>query len=131
MTQNEICPFFITKRIRSFFITKRFCLFPIDKPIIKSFTSKPDPPINGFSVTLKCESDGVPEPDYMIKFENGSVASATTTYEIPLMESSYEGIYTCIAKNIKGNDSIALNLTGQSKIEVATHVFAYFVTAEK
>ena len=102
--------------------------FHIVKPIIKSFTSNPVQPIYGYPVTLKCKSDGVPEPVYMIKFENGSEASATKSYYIPIMGLSDARIYTCIAKNIKGNDSAALNLTGQGKIDVVTHVFAHSIT---
>ena len=44
------------------------------------------------------------------------------------MSPSYDGNYSCIAKNIKGNDSATFNLTGQGKVEVVTHVFTISIT---
>jgi hypothetical protein len=98
-----------------FFITRSWVCF-IAKLVITSFAADPVQPINGNPVTLTCESVGVPEPDYVIKFENGTNASTQKTYHISKMGSTYAGIYTCIAENIKGNDSATLNLTGQGKI---------------
>ncbi len=90
-------------------VTKRFCFFAA-QPNNTSITFIPDPATVGNQVEIRCDSEGVPEPSFII-MRNGKNVSTEKTYTISLVKQSDEGPYACIAVNILGNDSATDNLT--------------------
>ena len=97
----------------------------LDKPIIIVFKIVNQDKYNvivGENVTITCQAEGSPTPDYII-FHNGTsltnVVKGMTT--IKSVNYSDDGQYKCIAKNILGNVSASFNLIVQGKIFLNTH----------
>ncbi len=70
----------------------------------------PNPATVGKQVEIRCDSEGVPEPSFII-MRNGKNVSTEKTLTISPVKQSNEGPYTCIAVNIVGNDSATDILT--------------------
>ena len=109
----------------------------LDKPIIIVFKIVNQDKYNvivGENVTITCQAEGFPQPDYII-FHNGTsltnVVKGMTT--IKSVNYSDDGQYKCIAKNILGNVSASFNLIVQGKIFLNAHhcvtVFPFYQKA--
>ena len=70
----------------------------------------PSPAETSREVTIKCTSDGHPEPTYTIK-HNGKKISAKKMWKIAQVKQSDAGTYECYVENRLGNDSQSKNLT--------------------
>ncbi|XP_046858241.1 carcinoembryonic antigen-related cell adhesion molecule 5-like isoform X2 [Xenia sp. Carnegie-2017] len=74
------------------------------RPQQTNITISPMSVKKGQNVTITCESDGYPEPNYTI-YHNGAVISNNKTYIIQSVNFNHAGSYRCQAKNKLGNDS--------------------------
>ncbi|CAB4017815.1 B-cell receptor CD22-like isoform X1, partial [Paramuricea clavata] len=84
----------------------QFCI----KPDNTNITFTPEIAVVNGSVTITCNSEGLPEPSYSI-IHNGTEVSTNKTYTIDDVQYRHAGIYTCIAMNKRGKDSASANLT--------------------
>ena len=98
----------------------------LDKPIIIVFKIVNQDKYNvivGENVTISCQAEGSPTPDYII-FHNGTsltnVVKGMTT--IKSVNYSDDGQYKCIAKNILGSVSTSFSLIVQGKIFLNTMI---------
>ncbi|XP_028413748.1 opioid-binding protein/cell adhesion molecule-like isoform X2 [Dendronephthya gigantea] len=80
------------------------------KPRDTNITFTPKEAAVGRSVTITCESDGLPEPSYAI-FHNGSHIDNRRTHVIENVSYTHKGTYKCVATNKLGSDSAFANLT--------------------
>jgi hypothetical protein len=69
----------------------------------------------GSPVTITCNSEGHPEPNYTIT-HNGTTLSAGKMYTIPKVKWNDAGTYRCIAGNKLGSDLAFAYLTFHGKI---------------
>ena len=78
--------------------------------------------IVGENVTITCQAEGFPQPDYII-FHNGTsltnVVKGMTT--IKSVNYSDDGEYKCIANNSLGDVSASFDFIVQGKIFLNTH----------
>ena len=97
----------------------------LDKPIIIVFKIVNQDKYNvivGENVTIICQAEGFPRPDYIIVHSGSSLSNdvkGMTT--IKSVNYSDGGEYKCIAKNILGNVSTSFNLIVQGKIFLNSH----------
>jgi hypothetical protein len=83
----------------------------------------------GGSVQIKCDSEGVPKPHFIIKRPNGKLNVTGQSHIIKNVERSDEGPYTCIAINALGNDSATDNLTVTGEVEIFPNFACTFSSA--
>ena len=91
-------------------VTWRFCFFTV-KPNKTDVTFINHPAVVGERATVKCSSNGRPEPSYTIIHNDSITVSNQSTYFINEVKWSDAGTYKCIATNKLGSDSASKNLT--------------------
>ena len=74
-----------------------------------AITFTPEKAVVGRSVSLTCESEGVPKPSYTIIY-NDTVVNTCKTYTIPKVKWSDGGTYKCIVTNKLGRNSSSAKL---------------------
>jgi hypothetical protein len=113
ITQNE-CYYITDKRIRQ--LSDNKFLFFTDKPI-KTKITVPEEAYFEKRFNITCDSDGQPAPSFTIIHNNTIIIVSNKTIVTYTKDVQYNdaGIYTCIAKNLLGNDSDSGNLTVKGK----------------
>ena len=105
--------------------SRRYCIIFISKKMCCFFTVKPektaitvlDTAVVGKTVTIMCQSDGLPEPSYTI-IHNDTQVSTEKTYIISKVNWRDGGLYQCVAINKLGHDLKSYCLTVKGKILV-------------
>ena len=76
----------------------------------------PDTAYLGEKYTIKCVSEGVPEPTYTIIHNGSRKVSNENTFTLCQVNWTDIGKYECIASNKLGNNSISGDLIVKGKI---------------
>ncbi|XP_028416917.1 contactin-4-like [Dendronephthya gigantea] len=80
------------------------------RPHVTTITFMPKRAEVGKAMNITCESEGLPEPSFIITHNNTEII-VEKTYNIPQVNWSDGGLYQCIARNILGSNSKCYFLT--------------------
>ena len=104
------------------------CFFFIVKPTIKTFKREPTIAILGKSLKITCEAEGVPKPNYTIRYNDSILAGVTDGMKtIRPVQYSDAGSYTCTADNILGNSRWSFNLRVEGEICCSYYLFQWYI----
>ena len=80
---------------------------------------------SGQSAAITCTAEARPKPTFKIFFNCDKLVQTGPTYTIPEMNSSYVGVYKCVAANMLGRRSAASKYLSLGKIITHPSVYIY------